>query len=284
MTELNGTYKIYIDGKLVSTSKNIITNGGKETIKQFLAGNIPSWSGAIAIGPINTSASATDTKLGFEVDRQATLTRTVDNSGNIVLRAAFPITLETRVREIGVYPFVNTTANGRYQDTVITDFSESTWTAGGLDATATSYVGLKNVKLDSTNTSSTLAGVDIDISGYSETDKFELLVNNLDANAKTITLAFSDGTNTSTVTFPNLAASSGLQSVSVNIGSTSVERITSITLSSTNTNKSVSLDCLKFLNTDQSGYTMNLVSRSVATEIVKIAGQDLEIEYILAGL
>lgn len=284
MTELNGTYKVYLDGQLVSNSKNIITDGGKYTIKQFLAGNIPSWSGAIAIGPINSAASAADTKLGFEVDRQPTLTRTVDNSGNIVLRAAFPITLETVVREVGVYPFVNTTASGRYQDSIVTDFSESGWSAGGEDVSTTSYAGTKNVKLDSTNTSSTLSGIDIDISGYAQTDKFELLVNNLDANIKTITLTFSDGINSSTVTFPNLAASTGLQSVSVNIGATDVQRITSITLASTNTNKDISLDCLKFLNTDESGYTMNLVSRSVINEIVKLAGQDLEIEYILAGL
>lgn len=283
MTELRGRYNIYLDNQIIS-SNNLITTAGKETIKQYLAGNIPSWSGAIAIGAINTAANIADTKLGFEIDRRQTLTKSINSNGEIVIRASFPLDLQARINEVGVYPFVNTTVSGRYQDAVITDFSESTWSVGGADTTVNSYVGSSNVKLDSTNTSSTLSDLNIDISGYSKTDKFELLVNNLDANAKTITLSFTDGTNTSTVTFPNLPSTTGIKSVSVDIGSTSVTNITSITLASTNTNKSVSLDCLKFLNTDQSGYTMNLVSRSIPTEIVKLAGQDLEIEYILAGL
>lgn len=281
---INGFYKIYIDKKEVGSYKNLITTAGKSTIKQFLAGNIPSWGGAIAIGPMTTAAAISDTKLGFEIDRAQTLTKTIDASGNIVLRASFPLDLEVKINEIGVYPFANTTVSGRYQDEIISDFAEAGWTYGTSDAT-TSYVGNRNIVLNSTNASSVLSGLSLDISGYAETDKFELLVNNLDANAKTITLTFSDGTNSSTVTFPNLSASSGLQSVSVNIGSSSVSTITSITMASTGASKSVSLDCLKFLNTDESGYSTNLISRSVlGSTITKYAGQDLEVEYYLAGL
>lgn len=283
---INGFYKIYIDGELQCSSKNIITNGGKTVIKQFLAGNIPSWSGGIAVGPITTAASVSDTKLYFEVDRAATLTKTVDGNGNIVLRASFPLDLQTVINEVGVYPFVSSTNSGRYQDKIITDFSETSWTNGTSDTTS-SYVGTKNIILNSSNASSTLSNLSIDISGYAKTDKFELLVNNLDANAKTITLTYKDGTpaNDTTVTFPNLSASTGLQVVSIELGATNISTITEITMSSTGASKSISLDSLKFLNTDESGYSTSLVSRSVlGSSITKYAGQDLEIEYYLAGL
>lgn len=285
MTELNGTYNIYLDGKKIS-SKNLITTSGKEIIKQYLAGNLPSWSGSIAVGTISTAAAVGDTSLKFEVDRRPTITKGIDPNGNIVLRAAFPLDLSLRINEVGVFPFVNTTANGRYQDSIITDFSEPGWTPSlASDTVNVSYVGSSNMKLDSTYTSATLTGLNIDISGYSSTDKFQLLVNNLDSNTKTITLTFKDGniSNNTTVTFPNII-SSGLQSVEVAIGSTNITSINEIVLSSTNTNKNISLDCLKFLNADESGYALNIVSRSIPTEVVKLAGQDLEIEYILAGL
>lgn len=282
---INGFYKIYVDGELLSTSKNVITTMGKTTIKQFLAGNIPSWSGGIAIGPINSTAVVGDTKLGFEIDRAPTLTKTVDGDGNIVLRAAFPLDLVAVIYEVGVYPFANTTVSGRYQDEVITDFSESSWTGGTIDLDTLSYVGVSNIKLDGASSSATISNLSLDISGYAQTDKFELLVNNLDANEKTLTLAFSDGSTTSTVTLPTIPAVVGAHSVSVGIGQTSVSTITSITITSTGASKDVSLDCLKFLNTDESGYTTHLVSRSVlTTPIVKFAGQDLEVEYYLAGL
>lgn len=280
---VNGFYRVYKDGQLEIESQNLITSSGKNTIKQFLAGNIPSWSGAIAIGPTSTAASLSDTKLGFESYRAQTLTKTVDPDGNIVLRAAFPQDIEVIVNEIGVYPFFNTTVSGRYQDQIISDFSED-WSGGTVDSTNTSYIGTSNIKLNSSSSSTVLSGLGIDISGYSNTDKFELLLTNLDSNSKIVTLTFSDGTNSETVTFPTVSGS-GLKSVSVAIGERTITTITSITIASTDTNKDISLDALKFLNTDESGYTSSLVSRTILSEsIIKYAGQELEIEYYLAGL
>lgn len=279
---LKGFYKIYLNGTEVLESKNIITDGGKETIKQFLTGNIPSWSGAIAIGALDSPADVADTKLGFEIDRAHTLTKTVDGSGMIVLRTSFPLDLKAKINEIGVYPFKNTTANGKYQDSVISDFSEGSWIGGTEDST-NSYVGSKRIILDSSHTSTELSGISIDLSGYSKSDKIELLLDNLDSNAKVIIVDFSDGLNTDTFTF--YISSTGLQAVSQVLGDKTVSVATSITLTSFSTYKDVAFDCLKFLNADESGYATNLVSRSVTSEtIIKEAGQDLEIEYYLAGL
>lgn len=281
---INGSYNLYLDGQLVAKSKNIITTSGKEIIKQYLAGNIPTWSGAIAIGAIDTTASLTDEYLKFEILRQATLTKSVDPSGNIVLRAAFPTELVCTIKEVGVFPFTATTANGRYQDATIFDFSESTWSSGSSDLTVSS-VGSSNIKLDSVTNTRTISNLNLDLSGYSPTDQLNLLVNNLDADAKTIKITLATDAGNTELTFPNLSASAGLQSVSVALGTIITDTVTGITMSSTGTNKSVSLDCLRIVNKDESGYAMKIVSRSVlATPITKSSGQDLEIEYSLAGL
>lgn len=280
---INGSYNLYLDGKLVSHSKNLITTSGKEVIKQYLAGNIPTWSGAIAVGSIDTATQLSDEYLMFEINRQPTITRSVDPAGNITLRASFPTDLEAVIKEVGVFPFVNTTANGRYQDALITDFSEAGWSTGTTD-TNISLVGSSNILLDSTYATRTLTGLSLDLSGYSSTDQFQILVNNPDSNTKTVKLILSDGTNTDELTFSN-ATSSGVQKLSVNIGTLTVGTITQISLQSTATNKSISLDCLRVVNKDESGYAMKIVSRSVlATPIEKTAGQDLEVEYSLAGL
>lgn len=281
---INGSYNIYLNKQLVAQSKNIITTSGKEIIKQYLAGNIPTWSGSIAVGAIDTTATLSDEYLKFEILRQATLTRSVDPSGNITLRASFPTELACTIKEVGVFPFTATTANGRYQDAIVFDFSEAGWSAGSSDST-TSAVGASNIKLDSSTSSRSISNLNLDISGYSPTDEFQLLVNNLDVNAKTIKITLTTDSGNTELTFPNLSASAGLQSVSVALGTIITDTVTQIAMSSTGSNKSVSLDCLRIINKDESGYAMKIVSRSVlATPITKSSGQDLEIEYSLAGL
>lgn len=272
---LVGSYNIYVDGELVSSSKNVITTTGVQTIKRYLAGSILDWCGGMAVGAINTTAATSDLKLGFEIERQPTIFRSLDADGNIIVKAAFSTTLEAVIREVGIYPFPYTASDKVYQDDIITDFS-----AGS--ASGNSSVGSKNVALSTGTPAYTETGLSIDISGYAPTDRFQLLVYNSDANAKTVQLKISNGVTEYTVGNFSITAGVGFKSVELAIGNSTITSITQVTLTSTAANKALELDCLKFLNTDQTDYISGIVSRSIpATPITKLAGQELEVEYKL---
>jgi len=143
MNNFKGRYRIILDGNIVSESDNMITDGGKITIKQFLVGNISTWASAIAVGAMNTSVSAADTKLGFEYARESISSKSLDKDGNIIIRAEFPTGQQGIIREVGLYPFISTTSTGKYQDDIITDFTETTWSSGSIDTTNMS-IGASN--------------------------------------------------------------------------------------------------------------------------------------------
>jgi hypothetical protein len=274
--DFRGSYRFLLDGQEVASSKNIITTTGKETIKRFLAGNIVDWCGGMAVGAISTAASTSDTALYFEIDREKTLFRSFNNN-KIIVKASFPNSLDAIIREVGIFPIPSTTSDNQFQDAIISNFSNESGSS-----TTNSSVGTGNIVLSSGTTSFTKTGLSVDLTGYSSVDKLQLLAYNSDSNVKTIKIDMSDGSTTYSLTFPNLAASSGYQVTSVALGSPTISKMTEFTISVTSTNKSVELDCLKFLNTDQINYISGVVSRSVlGSPITKLAGQDLEVEYTL---
>lgn len=276
LMEIQGSYRFLLDGEEVANSKNIITTTGKETIKRFLAGNIVDWCGGMSIGCMSTAANISDTALGFEIDREKITFRSFNNN-KIIIKASFPNSLNAIIREVGIFPTSSTTSDNQFQDVIISDFSGE-----AASTTTNSSVGTGNIALSAGTTSFTKTGLNLDISGYSTVDKIQLLAYNPDANAKTLTIDLSDGTTIYTLTLPNLAASSGYQVVSVALGTPTITKITQFTINVTSTSKSVELDCLKFLNTDQVNYISGVVSRSIpASPIIKKAGQDLEVEYTL---
>ena len=280
---LSGSYKFLVDGNLIAESKNVITANGKKAIKRYLAGTLSDWAGGMAIGTGTTAATTGDTALVFEVDRQPTTIRTMDGSENIILKASFPTDLTTVIKEIGIYPFSTSTATGTYQDSIITDFSETTWT-NSTSATTNSLVGVNNI----TNTGTSamvLSNLNIDISGYSSTDQFQIQYYNNQTTTKNITISVggtkngSAGTAIST-TITLTSQPVGFYISTFNIG-TNLDTITSISI--TVSAGTVSFDAMKFLNTDETDYITGIVSRSVlASPITKTAGQTLEVEYSLA--
>lgn len=66
---MRGIYRVYEDGKLLTEGENLITTAGKTIITQYLAGKIPSYAGAIAIGSGTTAAAVGDTSLAMEYTR-----------------------------------------------------------------------------------------------------------------------------------------------------------------------------------------------------------------------
>ena len=66
---MNGYYVIKQDGKILSISKNVITNEGKKLIAQNLSTLYNSWAGEIAIGAGTSTPLVSNTSLDFEYGR-----------------------------------------------------------------------------------------------------------------------------------------------------------------------------------------------------------------------
>ena len=142
----------------------MITDFGEHLIRRYLAREVGDIGTAIGIGTVDTTPTASDTKLGFEVVRVPVehifLDRNVDS---VVFRGILPSDYEGSIYEIGLWSDDGDDMAGEYGDRVITDFSEDeeewsagTFTAGNQRSGAAALVV--------TNTTSTLSGLDYDIS------------------------------------------------------------------------------------------------------------------------
>lgn len=74
-TMIKGQYVIYKNGQEISRQNNVVTNFGKDAILRYLCGAISNWSGALAVGVGNTSATASNTRLAFELSRNVVTLR-----------------------------------------------------------------------------------------------------------------------------------------------------------------------------------------------------------------
>lgn len=72
---IKGKYIIYKNGKEISRQNNVVTNFGKDAILKYLCGAISNWSGAIAVGVGNASATTSDSRLAFELSRNTVTLR-----------------------------------------------------------------------------------------------------------------------------------------------------------------------------------------------------------------
>lgn len=277
---LNGNYRLLLDGREIVNSPNAITVAGKKQIHAYLAGVSSTWASAISIGAGNTAASSSDTHLDFEISRDVIVSSQANSTDNtILLKAEFPDDLECVVYETGVHSSFSTSIDGGTSQ-LLTDFS----TGDGWTQTTDSIVpriGAGMVKVSSTPAQ--ISNLDIDFSGYSSTDYLYLSTYFAGTSgAKTISVSISDGTTTYSYSFSaNLNdLSYTIIPVQYNVGSPST--ITSISVSSSSSG-SIYLDGLRINNATEYGTADILVSRSVlGTPVTKKAGSKLEVEYTLA--
>lgn len=293
--DLCGEYSIYLDKKLVGTSKNTITTNGKAAIRNYLAGAYPEWASIMAVGIGNVNASsASDVSLEYEIDRQTVISKSV-NSNNIVVKASFPTNLEATIYEIGVFPtFYRTTTQSSLPDLLLTSFEEAItgykWDYGVSDAND-HRMGAKSLKLEDSMTS-TLDNINLTIDGYNPDDKIQIFAKPTNAASK-VTITFTDyDSNAQSYEF-TFSGTSWQKSEktfnSVKSGSSgygTVTRIKSVAITSDVSGaETITIDGIKFYNYEQDLTSeTSLVSRTVLTGgniITKTAGQELDIEYSL---
>ena len=291
MLNLEGSYKVYLDGELVSESKNIITTVGKSVIRKYLAGTYPNWAYAlgagVGTGSTTTAAAVGDVKLQYEIERQPITYKSTYTSGTdelILLKANFSNSLVAVIKEVGVFPSITTSSSGLYNDRVLADFSES-WTGGNTSAVA-SLVGSANREFNfAGQTAMSLTGLAVAMDGYSPDDKISLLLTNGNATAKTLTVTLTGTLGSKAYTFTtDSTATTQIKDLTLDTGPASIGTLNSISIacSTLTSGQSVSLDAIKLVNYDEYGPAADMVSRSVlSTPITKVAGQELEIEYSL---
>jgi len=289
---INGYYVIKSGNTFIASSKNVITTSGLNTINQFLAGAIPTWSNYIAIGVLSSksSASITDTDLEYEIGRYQVDLRsfqTVSGSNQLIFKTNLPPTLAASITEIGLFARNKSTKDHYF----ITDFSEqisgsSTWSNASV-AYSSKY-GTSNVNQYSSNgfISNNLS---FNVAGYSANDYANLLVYSPTAISASFQIRFSDTSSNNWYTGSGMTSISSGSWSSIKIqflnqpSSNFNYNVNSMSISfRTNTAASVTFDALKLISGDTKATIDQIVSRTVLSNVIeKEYGKPMQIEYYM---
>lgn len=302
---INGRYLIYSDGQLISESNNIITNEGMNIIRSYLAGFIPIWSGAIAIGSMNsTSPSATDTALDFEVARIPVSFISIDGN-EIVIKGSLPADFQTEIYELGIYPSISNSTSSGYDDKLVLNGNENWFnTSDGSSAASSNFidggrVGYRNIIFNS-SAKNIYSETSINLVGYSSLDSISILYNvNSIGNNQTMRVTFYDSQlptpGTRHFDFVLNGSSTGYKKITTLLGNFTDTgnfngQVSRIGLSSSSLTGAGTFyfDALKINDEDETNPNFSLVSRSLVgvqngvsqTDfVVKPAGIEIDIEY-----
>ena len=303
---IRGKYSIYIDGVLVDEAANIITTSGLNLIKKYLTGSVAEWAGALAIGAMNSSSpTVSDSILEYEYARSPIILKSYDTStGEIVLKATFPTTLVGQIFELGIFSYNNNPFSNGFDDKILFNFDE-TWynvaDSSSASTTASGRIGKYNYAVASSASSNIFTYSSVDISGYSNSDIFEILYNvsTLQAGTRSATVTFYDNQSptrgSASLVFAMDTSSTGYKKSSASyanlVKSASFNgRLSQINLFVEGTGKTsvLQLDSLKIRDVALTDENYCLVSRaligvaggtSITDYFTKQSGASMDIEY-----
>jgi hypothetical protein len=291
---ITGHYNLYLDGELVGSADNSITERGAMVILRYLAGQTGNYAGAIAVGNSQVLSARSDTKLFFELARAVVDVAAPDFiNSRVVFKATIPLAVSGLVYELGLYPYLQAPAS-EYASRLITGFEPSSEPFDlGTPNTVNFRIGTESLGLTAaagTSVAPVLSSTRDDFSGFAPDDTFSLSYFINDANTASIRVsARTDATNYySYVITPATTAgyfvSEFSKSEFVATGAPDWSQIVdwqfTVTAGSGGST-AVQLDGLRINdNTEYIDYA--LVSRAVlADPITKIPGQQLDVEYVL---
>lgn len=296
---LSGEYKFYLDGDLVVASGNIITNFGKLAIMRYLAGNITSYAGAIAVGVSPKTTNTTDFVLDYELFRVPIAYKTTNMANSsIVFKATAGSGVSGIIHEVGMFPSQNNELSGAYQTASVFNMNnDEAWQGVIARDTVNSRIGSSAITLTAAGASmSSIYNQDVrlDLSGYSATDVFKLAFITFDNNATSIAVKFTNGDGAEIMgIFAPEAHTSGASP------QYQIISITKSQFSNQNANwaniiradvmlyagagaSTVAVDGLKVIDADHLNPEYGLVSRStLASPVSKNSNQTLDVEYSL---
>lgn len=297
---IEGHYKLYLDGELMVASSNLITNFGKSTILRYMAGNITSYAGSIAVGVSSQAASSSDYVLDYELFRVPISYRTTNfSNSSVIFKGTAGAGLAGKVYEIGLFPSQNNALSGSFQTATLHAFdNDENWQNVTARDTVNTRIGTSAITLSATT--GTTAGIynsdiRLNLSGYSATDVFKLAFNTFDTYCTYVIVKFTNSLGQeimatfipATHTAGNGVAQYQIISLTKNQFSnqnadwSTIVRADVILLAGGGTS-TVSVDGLKIVDADNLNPEFGLVSRStLGTAVTKPSNQTLDIEYSL---
>jgi hypothetical protein len=294
---LKGTYVFKQDGKEVGRSENIITNNGKNAILQYLSGSLQEWASSLAVGTINTTPTASDLTLKYEIARSAITLKSykVGSPNLLIVKGTLDASIAANIYEVGVFPITTAKVFGKRDTLIITDFSSpSDWSASAGTKTNIAYaaqssvsprVGLYSLDL-AASTTITNPNFFLDLSSYTQVDTLDLLVNVPSGKSGTVRVTLTDIAGASfyrDYTF-NASTLSGYQVLSQNFPTSvsTLSTVSSVSIQTIGSSSEIIVDALRVSVLNEVTNSAGLISRSVlTTPIAKIYGVPLDIEYYL---
>jgi hypothetical protein len=292
---IKGVYRFYQDGKLVAESPNVLTTEGKRLILRVLAEQASSLGQALAVGVGATAASAADTRLVWEVERNPISIKSPDfDNSRVIMKTTLPQNSIYKIYEIGIWSqFVNS-LNSENASRTLTTFETDieTWTNVTLDSTQ-ARTSKDSARIDANASSTKVASTDVllDLSGYSGLDQFNIAFYKANNNITTLALTFETSSGNyykRSVTVSSLAT--GYNVVTMNkgdftsTGSPSWSNITkmSVEVTAGGTAGYLIMDGIRLEDSDTVNPEYALVSRSVlASPLTKTDTSPMDIEYAL---
>jgi len=290
---VQGLYKILCDGIIVH-KKNVITDIGRITTLNAIAGKIKGFAESIVVGIGNTSASTSDKKLDFLVsgaDISTIITDPVNEK--LYFKAVLPVVDQYEVHELGCYTsrFNSAAQSGANQGALLNNFNSSTpWisTSGShtvsgsnsrLDADSIQYI------LSASATGTGYVATSLDLINLPADTIFSLAY--YVTGISDVILRFKND-DSNYYTYDGVSVTNGyqiaefLKSDFVSTGSPAWNGITQIELSAIagGSGGTFSVDGLRYdiPNNNENG----LLSRAVlSSPIQKMSGLTMDIEYVL---
>ena len=317
MYNMNGIYKVFIDGELVAEQKNKLTRLGRSNALKTMLGLVPSFAGSMGVGIssiANTSSGLYEarTDLDFSVGRYPITAASLglENEDDVLVYTA-RITDPSRyyISEIGLYS--NNISLGFESDNrIIFDFesgdplkevvSSNTYYLDDIDST---YVAGKATAIMSDRVNYRIGNNAVKISGEDKSIFFNDSVSDLGYvapydqfvlaayfnKATSCSIVFATGAATATYTFTGTEDSYNVIAIDKNSPTStsgtvdwgSIDSII-INFSDSTAGAYVLLDGLRVKKYRTVDSTEGLVSRSVLTEpIEKPVGSVIDIQYLL---
>lgn len=311
VSNINGTYIFYEDGKEIYRQSNLITKFGKRYITQAMAGINANEKKDIAVGIGSTAATENDTQLEFEFYRsQANLqsidiqTSTVDGttSYGVIYKTTLPTDASGIISELGLFPST-TFGTTDFQSKLISTFENtSLWLDENLDTpeTDTSVVapiGSSWMSVVSSNgAEKEYSYVSLlDLVGYGSNDSVSIAYRQSDTNLDYVFIRFySSDSDYYEIRFDGTTVGNKIQKITLrevydntyqyNVG-TPNQNIIKVGVgvkANTGQNSTVLFDGLRINDEDSFRVDYGMISRSVlSTPQTKTLGKQMDIEYRL---
>jgi len=281
---------------MIAESPNLLTDAGKLHIMRFLAKQVNTIGGSIAVGTGARAAAVSDLRLTYEFDRATIYLSSLDSlTKRIVFKSTLGQDVVGSIYEVGLYstPFGSYSAGS--PSTILATFERGieAWSTDSF-ASGNHRVGIEALRLSpvaSATMSSVLPSVNLDLSSYANSDEITLAFFS-NANAATLRVrfrgidpaAYYDYSVTPTAGYNVVSfAKSALTKVGV-VDWTSIDSLEVIGIASAAGAALIDLDGIR-IEANTPDVDNVLVSRSVlATPIVKTGLAEMDIEYALEVL